>query len=260
MYETPGALLNWGLEIWPDAGKLALLFEPNVNPISFPARRGMKKLFGEKLHLDWRIVLLVVASTLLIMIDSYHAQLAPWMKWFPGWKEAGLSTKIFDRTLLFFIIPMFIIIFVFRQKPGEFGFTVGDWKAGIALTLGGILLISPVLWMVVRGDATMQGYYKGLVTGLPLNTLLDLFSWEFIFRGWLLFGLARKFGPDAIWLQAVPFALAHIGKPEIETLSTIFGGFAFGWVAWRTKSFIYPLLIHWFVSSFTIIIAAGLIG
>jgi membrane protease YdiL (CAAX protease family) len=90
--------------------------------------------------------------------------------------------------------------------------------------------------------------------------LLDLFGWEFLFRGWLLFGYTRKFGPDALWLQAVPFALAHIGKPELETLSTIFGGFAFGWVAWRTKSFVYPLIIHWFVASFTILAAAGVLG
>jgi len=106
----------------------------------------------------------------------------------------------------------------------------------------------------------MQDYYKPLATGLPWNTFLDLFGWEFFFRGWLLFGYARRFGPEAIWLQAVPFALAHIGKPEVETLSTIFGGFAFGWVAWRTRSFLYPLLIHWFVASFTIIVAAGFLG
>jgi uncharacterized protein len=219
----------------------------------------VKKLFGEKLHLDWKIAVLIVGSTLLLMIDFYHVQLAPWTKWFPNWNATGISSKVFDRTVLYFVVPMLIIMLIFRQKPAEFGFTFGDWKAGIILTLGGIILIAPILWLVSRGDTAMQDYYKPMVPGLPWNTLLDLFGWEFFFRGWLLFGLARKFGPEAIWLQAVPFALAHIGKPEIETLSTIFGGFAFGWVAWRTKSFVYPLLIHWFVGSFTIIVAAGLI-
>ena len=87
--------------------------------------------------------------------------------------------------------------------------------------------------------------------------MIDLFGWEFFFRGFILFAFVRKFGAEAFWLQAVPFALAHIGKPEIETLSTIFGGFAFGWVAYRTRSFVYPFLIHWFVASFTIVVAAG---
>jgi uncharacterized protein len=220
----------------------------------------VKKLFGEKLKFDWKIAVMVVVSTLLVMIDFYHVQLAPWTNWFPGWNSSGLPTKIIDRTLLYFVVPMLIIILVFRQKPGEFGFTFGDWKAGITLTLIAIIIMAPILWLVSRESMAMQTFYKPQVSGLPWSTLLDLFGWEFIFRGWLLFGFARKFGPEAIWLQAVPFALAHIGKPEIEALSTIFGGFAFGWVAWRTKSFIYPLLIHWFVGTFTIIVAAGLLG
>ena len=220
----------------------------------------MKTLFGENIRFDWKIAVLAVVSTLLLIIDAYHGQLGPWEKWFPGWKDMGLPTKIIDRTLLYFLIPLLIILLVFRQKPAEFGLTLGNWKTGIILTLASIILIAPVLWLVTHGAATMREYYKPLLPGLPWNTLLDLFGWEFLFRGWLLFGFARKFGPEAIWLQAVPFAMAHIGKPEVETLSTVFGGFAFGWVAWRTKSFVYPLLIHWFVSSFTIIIAAGILG
>ena len=124
----------------------------------------------------------------------------------------------------------------------------------------GVLIIAPVLWLVSRGDGSMQSYYQDELDGLPWNTFIDLFGWEYIFRGWLLFGYARKFGPEAIWLQAVPFAIAHVTKPAVETFSTIFGGFAFGWVAWRTKSFLYPFLIHWFVSSFVILVAAGAIG
>lgn len=220
----------------------------------------MRRLFGEKLGLDWKIALLTIISTLLLMLDNYHSQLLPWRSWFPAWEGSGLSTKVLDRTVLYFLVPMVFILLVFRQKPSEFGFCLGDWKAGIGLTLGAIVLIAPLLWLVGRGDVSMQNYYKSLTSGLPLSTFLDLFGWEFLFRGWLLFGYARRFGPEAIWLQAVPFALAHIGKPELETLSTIFGGFAFGWVAWRTKSFLYPLVIHWFVSSFVILVAAGALG
>ncbi len=220
----------------------------------------MKKLPGNRLLLDWKVALLTIVSTILLMLDYYHYPLVPWTKIIPAWDITGLSVKILDRTFLYFIVPMVIIILVFKQKPGDFGFGLGDWKIGLLLTLLGIILITPILWLVSRGNVAMQNYYKPMVSGLPFSTLLDLFGWEFLFRGWLLFGYAQKFGPEAIWLQAVPFALAHLGKPEIETLSTIFGGFAFGWVAWRTRSFIYPLLIHWFVASFTIIVAAGLLG
>ena len=94
---------------------------------------------------------------------------------------------------------------------------------------------------------------------LFLNAV-ELFGWEFIWRGLVLFAFARAFGPGpAIFLQAVPFAFMHLGKPEIETLSTIFGGAAFGYVAWQTRSFVYPWIIHTFVTAFTLLVATGVI-
>jgi uncharacterized protein len=220
----------------------------------------MKKLFGERLEFDWKIAVLTIVSTTLLIVDNYHPVLFPWVKWIPAWGSTGLPAQYLNRGVLYFVIPMLIILVVFRQHPGEYGFTVGDWKAGIVLTLGGIVVIAPILWLVLHANTGMRSYYQPMAANLPWNTLLDLFSWEFLFRGFLLFGYARKFGPEAIWIQAVPFALAHIGKPEVETLSTILGGFAFGWVAWRTKSYLYPLLIHWFVASFVILLAAGFLG
>jgi len=203
----------------------------------------MRKIFGQPLNLDWRIATLTVTSTLLIMIDSYHS-FSPW--------------KYVDRAVLYLAIPLLITIFIFRQAPKAYGFQIGDWKTGLLLTLGGIVLMTPIIWFLGHNNPAMHAYYKPyLNTSLVFYTFLDLIGWEFIFRGWLLFGYGRKFGAEAIWLQAVPFALAHIGKPEIETLSTIFGGFAFGWIAWRTRSFIYPFLIHWYIATLVIVVAGG---
>jgi membrane protease YdiL (CAAX protease family) len=121
-----------------------------------------------------------------------------------------------------------------------------------------------ILWFVARTPA-MQSYYEAKapenIAYLIYITAVDLFGWEFIWRGFLLFGMAAFLGPGpAIWLQAVPFAFMHLGKPEVETLTTIFGGAAFGFVAWKTGSFFYPFLIHWFIASFTMLLASGRIG
>ena len=205
----------------------------------------MKSLLGPKLHFDWKIATITIASTLLLMVDRYHTLTAH---------------KYWDRVILYLIIPLVFIILIFRENPREYGLILGDWKAGLVLTLAGILLMTPVIWYLGKSDPSMTDYYKPLVDGLPWTTFLDLIGWEFFFRGWILFGYARKFGAEALWLQAVPFALAHIGKPEVETLSTIFGGFTFGWIAWRTRSFLYPFLIHWFISTLVILVAAGVIG
>ncbi|GAB4424937.1 MAG: hypothetical protein Kow002_14460 [Anaerolineales bacterium] len=205
----------------------------------------MKALLGDRLKFDWKIVTITIVSTLLLMVDAYH-RLTPHKYW--------------DRVILYLFIPLFVILFVFREEPRAYGFTLGDWKAGLTLTLAGMALMTPVIWFLGSQDASMSAYYQPWLAGLPWTTFLDLIGWEFFFRGWILFGYARKFGPEALWLQAVPFALAHVGKPEVETLSTIFGGFAFGWVAWRTRSFLYPFLIHWFIASLIILVAAGALG
>ena len=204
----------------------------------------MKTLLGPRLNFDWKIVFVTIVSTLLLIVDAYQS-LTP--------------NKGVDRTILYLVIPLLIVLIIFHEKPSDYGFAFGDWKTGLILTGISIFLIAPVLWLTAHGSA-MKDYYKPQVSGLPWNTFIDLFGWEFFFRGFILFAYMRKFGAEALWLQAVPFALAHIGKPEIEVLSTIFGGFAFAWVAYRTRSFVYPFLIHWFVASFTIIAAAGLLG
>ena len=82
-----------------------------------------------------------------------------------------------------------------------------------------------------------------------------MFAWEFVFRGFLLFALVRIAGPYAILLQAVPFTLMHFAKPEVETLSCIFGGSAFGYIAWRTRSFFYPFLIHTYLMVLVVLLA-----
>jgi len=204
----------------------------------------MKYLIGEKLTFDRKVVSITILSTLFLLVDSYHRIFAE---------------KYWDRFLLYLIIPLFITVFIFRENPREYGFSFGNWKLGITYTLLGVLIMAPVIYFLGRGNASMQTFYARFLIGLPWTTFLDLIGWEFFFRGWILFAYARKYGHDALWLQAVPFALAHAGKPEVETLSTIFGGFLFGWVAWRTKSFIYPFLIHWFIATFIIVVAAGVI-
>lgn len=206
----------------------------------------IKKLFAPPLRFDWKLVTVTVVSTLLLTLDYYH-HFTPW--------------KPLDRTILYLLIPLAIILFVFRESPREYGFQLGDWKAGLVITFGALILILPLLWLLMHGDLSMRAYYQPLVgPTLPVYTFFELFGWEFLFRGWLTFAYVRKFGPEGLWLQAVPFALAHLSKPEVETLSTIFGGFAFGWVAWRTKSFLYPFLIHWAIFTFVVLAAGGFLG
>ncbi|MGH2625619.1 MAG: CPBP family glutamic-type intramembrane protease [Anaerolineales bacterium] len=203
------------------------------------------------LDLEGRSAVAIVAVTLLLMLDAYHTFL-------PGEGFTGaLRAKALERFVYYLVVPLVIIVFVFRDSPREYGFTWGDWRQGLKWAGLLIALSIPVILTAGRTPAMARYYaaYRGTWPDLMLTFLLDLVGWEFVFRGFLLFALYRLMGPTAVVLQAMPFALAHIGKPELETLSTIFGGSLFGWIAWRSRSFVYPFLLHWFIFSLVVFVA-----
>jgi len=232
---------------------LCVIMPGNKSPSCphFNKRRGeMKKNIPTfdtlRVSLDGKIALLIVSSVLLLTVQHYHS-LTPWSS--------------LDLVLLCLVTPVAIIVILWRERPAAYGLRLGNWRRGLLFTLGGITLATPVVWFTAH-TPEFQAYYalRALPWGwLALDNAAHLFSWEFFFRGFILFGLARRYGDDAIWLQAVPFALAHLGKPEIETLSTIFGGAAFGYVASKTDSMLYPFLIHWFIQVLATALASGMI-
>jgi membrane protease YdiL (CAAX protease family) len=197
------------------------------------------------LTLDVRLTVITVASTLLLTVDHYHRFLTS------ETPVGRLMAKGLERTAYYLISPRLIIVVLFRDRPSAYGFSLGDWRRGLKWSAVVIGLSVPVLYLASRTRA-MTEYYSRIdlsILQVLATSALDLLGWEFLFRGFLLFGLLRVIGPSAVVLQAVPFALAHLGKPELETLSTIFGGILFGWVAYRSRSFWYAFLIHWFISS-----------
>jgi membrane protease YdiL (CAAX protease family) len=205
--------------------------------------------------MDWRVVVAVIASTLLLSIDEYHL-------FFADLLPTATAARLATRTLLYLVIPLVLIVLVFRESPSSYGFRLGDWRAGLALTAGACAGLAAIMLFVGQTDAFEQYYGSSVDTRIPfwMADGIELLGWEFFFRGFLLFALYRACGPIALVLQAVPFTMAHFGKPELETLSCMFGGTAFGYVAWRTRSFLYPFLIHWFLASFTALVASGALG
>ncbi len=207
------------------------------------------------LCLPRKATLVTVLTTLLLTYDWYYDAFNGFIEHYS--RAEYLRNVALDRLGLYFVIPMAVIVLVFRESPSKYGFSLGDWRAGLKWTVIAWAAATPVLYIAARTPAMVDYYtsYNVPAAYLVGSTALDLFSWEFFFRGFILFALYRAVGPSAIMLQAVPFALAHLSKPPLETFSTIFGGIAFGWVAWRTHSFVYSFLIHLYVTVFVILIS-----
>lgn len=196
---------------------------------------------------DLKLTFIIVLTTIVPLLDRYNHEIT--------------GVKAYDRFIFYFVIPMAAIMLLFRESPVEYGFRLGNWREGLLWTAVAVVGMGVILWFLAR-TPEMQSYYEkrsyAQVGQILWLNGVEMLGWEFIWRGFLLFAFARAFGPGpAIFLQAVPFAFMHLGKPELETLSTIFGGAAFGFVAWRTGSFVYPFAIHWFMVTLTMLIASG---
>jgi membrane protease YdiL (CAAX protease family) len=158
----------------------------------------------------------------------------------------------FGDFLIYFILPLFIIKFYFKEKFSDYGLSAGDYKTGIKITALFLLIMLPLVWIV----STLPEFNK-TYPHLPAardswttffifesGMLIYMISWEFIWRGYMLFGLKEKFGYYAVLIQMIPFLILHNGKPAPETFGAIIAGIALGILALRTNSIFYCVITH----------------
>ena len=160
--------------------------------------------------------------------------------------------------VLFAIVPLAVILLGFRDRPARYGLTLGDGRAGAVLSVAGCILMTPiVLWFATMPD--VRAYYAASAAPLPdivLTNVIDLTTAEFLFRGFLMLTLVRAIGPIGVLIAVMPFAFAHVGKPALELLSTLGGGLAYGWLAWRTRSIVWGSIAHVYILSLVTVVAA----
>jgi membrane protease YdiL (CAAX protease family) len=119
--------------------------------------------------------------------------------------------------------------------------------------------MTPVL-MLLAGRPDFRAYYSPDLASIPdliVTSTLDLLPAEFLLRGLLMFALIRVIGPIGLLVVQIPFVLVHIGKPEIELFSTLFGGFVYAWVDWRTGSILWSALAHIYIVTMLVVLAAA---
>jgi membrane protease YdiL (CAAX protease family) len=163
------------------------------------------------------------------------------------------------RLVLLGIVPLGVVVLGFRDRPARYGLRRGDWRAGLVLALAGCAVMVPIVLAIARVPA-FAAYY-GPQAAAPgevlLTSALEVMAAEFFYRGFLLFALLRVVGPLAVVLATLPFAFAHLGKPEVETLSTLGGGLLYGWLDWRTGSVVWSGAAHAIILTLVVVAAGG---
>lgn len=171
---------------------------------------------------------------------------------------AMLATAIV-RFVLLGLIPLAVVVLWFRDRPGRYGLTLGEWRWGAVLTAAGCAAMTPVvLWFATVPE--VRAYYAE--SAAPVGQLLagnaiDLTAAEFAFRGFLMLTLVRRIGPFGVLIATMPFVFSHLGKPEFELFSTLGGGLVYGWLAWRTRSIVWGSIGHTYIVTLVTLAAAG---
>lgn len=73
---------------------------------------------------------------------------------------------------------------------------------------------------------------------------IDFFNVEFIFRGFMVIGLAHLLGKDSIMPMVAMYCFIHFGKPVGEAISSIVGGYILGVIAYYTRSVWGGVIVH----------------
>jgi uncharacterized protein len=189
-------------------------------------------------------LIILTVATLVMCLDKYHPIQSSWV----------------SSAIYFFVLPLIAIVVLLRKNPLDLGLRVGNIRIWGVYVLVTCVVLIPILYFASR-LSEFQSYYKtenfSFIRYLLENTVY-LLAWEYIFRGFLLFGMKDKFHEGSILIQMIPFVLLHLGKPELETYSTLITGIYFGYVCYRGNSYWPAFVIHLFINiSFVTIINFG---
>jgi membrane protease YdiL (CAAX protease family) len=162
---------------------------------------------------DLNLVAVVGISTLVLVLEHYY--------------PLNIDFPRATELIYYLLIPLAASWLLFRDKPWDHGIRIGRWKSSLILAAVCLAAMTPILYGAGKMPAFRFYYHRYAIDWpeLLLDAALYMFAWEFLFRGYMLFGLEKSIGKSAIFVQAIPFVLLHLQKPFLETLFCIPGGF-----------------------------------
>ena len=214
--------------------------------------------------LDRQTAIVMLGSALFLILyraysrrSFFHAHFADNFGNHTLWELYPYYYWFFSSAVTLLLMPALVTIFGTKQKIRDYGFRLSHGKTGWGLAAGIWAFMIPCVILALQLFPAFQDKYPlcklagsrwQLFVPYEIAYGVYMFAWEFFFRGFMLFGLERKFGNASILIQTIPFAVMHYNKPFPEAIGSIFAGVFLGVIALETRSFIYGAAIHWFVA------------
>ncbi len=156
-----------------------------------------------------------------------------------------------SSNVLFLAVPL-LSLWLLREPISEYGLGLGDRRTGFAVA-GLFTAIMVPLALAAAHTEPFRGQYpldpaarRDWAHFCLFESLYVAYfaGWELFHRGFLLFGLRRRIGDLAIFVQALPFAMMHFQKPQPEAWGAFVAGVALGVLAVRARSVWYGFGVH----------------
>ncbi len=162
------------------------------------------------------------------------------------------------KCTLIYVVPLLILKKIYDSNvSGLYGLSFKKQDLKIYFIL--LLIVSPLIIGASFTPDFLKAYPRfkpwivGNVFGLSKLSMagiyetfyaLDFVMVELLFRGALVIGMATIMGKECILPMVSTYAFIHFGKPMGEAISSIFGGYILGVIAFRTKHIWGGCIVH----------------
>ncbi|MEM9672056.1 MAG: CPBP family intramembrane glutamic endopeptidase [Bacteroidota bacterium] len=197
---------------------------------------------------------------IVLAVDkSFHYHNYPIQQYLPPetWAYTIRLTKQLTG-MLTTLLPLYIFYRWLDQRANNFyGLTIRNLDPKPYLFM--LLIMMPLTVLASFNEGFLQNYPRyqpnyveafwegpGWLPALAYELAygLDFLNIELLFRGFMVLGMGIVMGRAAIVPMVVTYAFLHFGKSAGETVSSIFGGYILGVIAYQSRSVFGGVLIH----------------
>ena len=195
----------------------------------------------------------------LLGLDSGFPYLQQWLNSLDSHIQFwAYKVCINSISLLTIVLPLYLFyVWIEKHKCAFYGLgkTRFDWSPYVTMLLIMVPLIASA--SLTEGFQRQYPMYKSTSAHTHLGvaeyvTVLiyeaaygfDFITVELLFRGFFVVGMIHVLGRAAILPMVSMYCFLHFGKPAGEAISSIFGGYILGVIAYETRSIWGGIAIH----------------
>ncbi len=156
-----------------------------------------------------------------------------------------------EGILLLGVVPVLLVLFVHRRRLVDFGLGLPKlrWFGFATLYLA---VVHPINFLYASSPSILEDYpfyapaRDGGIEFWGYQALVAVYmlAWEFLLRGYMLFGMRERLGPFAILVQLLPFVILHFGYSTPELYFCVIDGLFLGAIAYISRSVWPVVFIH----------------